>query len=172
MSPWMRTLMTSPVRLGLTIGVVFGLWNLANAFRVPLADDSIAALLRFYGPMFALWGLSGAFAARRSRNWMTGVKFAAIVAFITFCVYDVLVILRVNLFLNELTGRADWQSMMRRFQASGVDSLRTFVIVEYIKGSPFKIGVFTVIGTVIGSIGAALGLLTSQVREAPPARVL
>jgi hypothetical protein len=37
---------------------------------------------------------------------------------------------RVNLFLAELTARADWQNMMRRFDSSGFDSLRLFVNVD------------------------------------------
>ena len=149
----------SPVRVGLAMGVVFGLWNLAFSLLFPFSDDTLAALLWFYGPMFALWALSGALAAQAAQSWSAGVKFAAIAAFITFCVYDVSVILRVNLLLNELTERADWQSMMGRFRASGSDSLRSYVTFEYIKGAPFKIGVATAIGTVFGCLGAFLGRL-------------
>ena len=41
--------------------------------------------------------------------------------------FDVLNLVRVNLFLYYLTGRADWQSMMARFRASEFDSVRAFV---------------------------------------------
>ena len=55
-----------------------------------------------------------------------------VVAFATFCVFALLNILRVNLFLSELAGRADWQSIMARFGASGFSSLRAFVTFDYI----------------------------------------
>src|SRR5262245_28116783 len=41
------------------------------------------------------------------------------IAFGTFCVFVALNFLRVNLFLEQLTGRPDWQNMMVRFRASG-----------------------------------------------------
>jgi hypothetical protein len=84
-----------------------------------------------------------------------------VVAFATFCVFDVMNLLRVNLFLGELTERADWQSMMRRFNASGSGNLRSYVTLEYIKDAPLKIGVATVIGTVMGVIGGSAGRLQS-----------
>jgi len=72
---------------------------------------------------------------------------------LAFCVFDLLVILRVNLFLSELTGRADWQNMMRRFQASGFDSLRLFINLDYLKGAPLKIATASAIGTIMGAVG-------------------
>jgi len=47
----------------------------------------------------------------------------------------------VNLFLNELTGRADWQNMMMRFQVSDIDSLGLFVNLDYLRGAPPELGV-------------------------------
>ena len=67
----------------------------------------------------------------------------------------------LDLFLAELTQRADWQNMMQRFRASGFDSLRVFINVDYLKGAPLKVGVASVIGAVMGLIGGTLGRLTS-----------
>ena len=83
-----------------------------------------------------------------------------IVAFGTFVVFDLLILLRVNLFLNELTGRADWQNMTARFAASTFDNLRLFVNLDYIKEAPFKLGVSCAIGVVMGAVGGFLGQLT------------
>jgi hypothetical protein len=74
-------------------------------------------------------------------------------------VFDLMVILRVNLFLSEITGRTDWRNMMWRFQVSGFDSLRMFVNVEYIKGAPLKIGVASAIGAFMGVVGGIAGRL-------------
>jgi hypothetical protein len=87
----------------------------------------------------------------------SGVATGAVIAFATFCVYDLLVLLRVNLFLHELTDRGDWQQMMMRFDRSGLQSLRLFINLDYLKGAPFKIAVASTIGALMGLIGGTLG---------------
>jgi hypothetical protein len=157
-----RRLVNNPLLLGLIVGLVFGSVNLVFTWLYPLDDDGPAALLRFYGPMFFVWALASFRAARRSGRLLSGVTTGMFVAFATFCVFDVLVLLRVNLFLNDLTGRAHWQNMVMRFRRSGFDSLRVFVNLEYIKGAPLKIGVASVIGMVMGAIGGSLGRLRHE----------
>ena len=151
----------SGLRLGFFVGLVFGVVNLVLSWLLPLSDDSIGALLRFYGPMFFVWALASFRAARRDGRLFSGVATGVVVAFATFCVFDLLNLVRVNLFLGELTGRADWQSLMGRFRASGSDNLRTFVTLEYIKDAPLKISAASVIGAVMGTVGGALGRLRS-----------
>jgi hypothetical protein len=92
---------------------------------------------------------------------LSGVATGLVVAFATFCVFEVLNLVRVNLFLYDLTGRADWQRMMTRFRASQFDSLRGFVTLDYIKDAPLKIGAASVIGAVMGAVGGSLGRLGS-----------
>lgn len=157
-----------PLLVGLVLGLIFGIVDLLLTWVAPLSDDSIPALLRFYGPMFFSWALVSFRSVRRSGRLSTGVTAGVVVAFGTFCMFYVLNLLRVNLFLAELTGRADWQSMMERFRASEFDSLRVFVNVEYLKGAPFKIGVASVIGVPMGLVGGTIGRFNSA---RPPARV-
>ena len=153
-----------PLRLGAAVGLLFGLGNLLYSWLSPLADDTVSALLGFYGPMFFIWATAGFFAARGSGRVITGVTTGALVALATFCVYSLLVLLRVNVLLHELTGRADWQHLMARFDASGDGSLRTFVNVENVKGAPLKIGVASAIGALMGAVGGALGRLALRRR--------
>jgi hypothetical protein len=47
--------------------------------------------------------------------------------------------------------------MMGRFQASGFDSLRTFVNISYVKGAPLKIALASAIGAFMGVVGGSLG---------------
>lgn len=145
------------ITLGVLLGIGFGIWNLLSALIAPLAEDTIPALLTFYGPMFAAWGLTGFIAARTRGRIVDGIQAAAVVAFVTFVVFDAMVVLRVNLFLNSLTDRLDWQNLMIRFHTSGYESLRTFINVEYVTGAPFKILVAAAIGAGTGGIGGLLG---------------
>lgn len=143
--------------LGFIVGLAFGSANLLVTWLDPLTDDTPGALLLFYGPMFFIWAVASFRAALRSGRLFSGLTTGAIVAFGTFVVYDLLIFLRVNLFLSELTGRADWQYMMSRFRASGVDSLRLFVNVDYVEGVPLKLGVSCAIGLMMGAAGGILG---------------
>ena len=148
-----------PLLLGFVLGLIFGIVDLLFTWVQPLSDDSIPALLRFYGPMFFSWGFVSFRSVRRSGCLSTGITTGFVVAFGTFCVFYVLNLVRVNLFLAELTGRADWQSMMQRFRASNFDSLRSFINVDYLKDAPFKIGAASVMGAAMGLVGGIIGRL-------------
>src|SRR5262245_39974244 len=141
----------SASRLGLFLGLIFGVVNLVFSWLSPLSDDTIGALFRFYGPMFLLWAFASFRAARRRGRLLSGVATGLVVAFATFCVFDLLNLVRVNVLLDDLTGRADWQGMMAGFRSSGFDSLRTFVTLDYIKDAPLKIGAASVIGALMGA---------------------
>jgi len=145
--------------LGLLLGVVFGLWNFIAARLDPLAEDTLSALLVFYGPMFAMWGLVGFVTARRTGRLLDAVKDGATVALVTFAVLTMAVIVRVNLSLEAMPQRLDWQNLVLRFQASGFESLRMYVNYEYVTGAPFKLFVASAIGAVTGLVGGLLGSL-------------
>jgi hypothetical protein len=152
----------SPLFLGFIVGLAFGCVNLLVTWLDPLADDTPGALLLFYGPMFFIWAAASFRAAQRSGLVLSGVTTGAIVALGTFVSYDLLIFLRVNLFLARLTGRADWQYMMSRFRASDVESLRLFVNVDYVEGVPLKLAVSCAIGLIIGAAGGILGRLRNR----------
>jgi hypothetical protein len=119
----MRQLANSPIALGALLGAIFGAWDILVTAVDPLADDTPAALFIFYGPMFTAWGLAGFAAARRSGRLTRGGKAGGIVALVTFVVFWIANLARVNLFLNAMGGRADWQNLVVRFQTSGFESL-------------------------------------------------
>jgi hypothetical protein len=157
--PLARRRWRGPVLLGLILGAGFGLWNLVATRLNPLADDDLIPLLMFYGPMFTIWGIAGFGAARRTGWLLDAVRVGATVAFVMFLVYDLAVILRVNLFLDAMSQRSDWQNLMEGFRASGFRSLRAYANYRYVTGAPFKIFVATMIGAVTGLVGGLFGKL-------------
>ena len=153
---------------GMILGAVFGLWNLLATWFDPLAEDSPAALLVFYGPMFTIWGIAGFVVSRRSGRALDGFRAGATIAFATFVVYIVTQFVRVNMFLDILTQRSDWQNLMATFQSSGSQSLRRYVNYLGLAGAPFKILVASIIGAVTGFVGGSLGAFSrQQPRPAP-----
>jgi hypothetical protein len=149
--------------LGLFIGLGFGLQNLLFTWLYPLTDDTINVLLAVYGPMFTAWAVTAFVATRRTGRLRDGLMAGALVAFATFCVLDVLVIARNNVFLYELTARADWRNLMARYPDSGFDSLRAYINYHYVTQAPFKILVATIIGSCMGLIGGSLGHVSRRV---------
>ena len=146
----------SPVVLGTLLGAIFGVWDILVTAVDPLANDTPAALLMFYGPMFTAWGLAGFAATWRSGQAVQGAKTGGTIAFVTFVVFSIANLARVNLFLNAIRDRADWQNMVVRFQTSVFESFRAFVNYVYLSGAPFKMLVASAIGTVTGLMGGAL----------------
>jgi hypothetical protein len=151
-----------PLLLGLAVGLIFGSVNLWMTWLDPLAEDTPGVLLEFYGPMFFVWALASFLAARRTGRLLSGVVTGLIVAFTTFLTFDFLILVRVNLLLHQLTGRADWQNMIRRFQASDIESLRLFINIDYFADAPLKLAVSCAIGAVMGTVGGFLGQLTRR----------
>lgn len=149
--------------IGVVVGVAFGAWNLIQTARDPVSDDSGTALLAFYGPMFAIWAATGFLAARRSGRVTDGMKAGASVALVTFAVYFVAILLRLNIFLDVLRARDDWQLIVSSFPSSGFGSLRTYANYFYLTGAPLKIAVAMVIGTVMGGVGGLIGSVSRRV---------
>lgn len=147
---------------GLLLGVAFGIIDLIMTWAAPLADDSGSALLRFYGPMFFVWIFASYLAARRTTSLLAGVATGCVLAFATFCTFSIMNMVRVNAFLPELTARDDWQDMMRRFNRSGSGSLRLIINWDYLKGTPLKIGVASLIGAVLGVVGGTIGRFATK----------
>lgn len=156
--------------LGVVLGVIFGLWNMVATVMDPLADDSPGALLMFYGPMFAAWGITGFLAARRTGRFIDAVRMGATVAFVTFTVFWAFNLFRVNLFLDLVRVRADWRNLLVRYQASGFENFRTYVNYEYLMGAPLKILVPSVIGAVVGLIGGLFAIASRRLLLHTPQR--
>jgi hypothetical protein len=155
-----RQLSRRPLVIGLVVGLIFGFADIVQTWLNPTEDDSPIAVLRFYGPMFLTWTVVSCRTARGTGRWWSGTASGMVVAFATFAAFIVLNFLRVNLFLDELTGRPDWQNMMARFRTSGFEDLRLFVNFVYLTEVPLKIAAATAFGAVFGALGGTLGWVT------------
>lgn len=158
------------LRRGAALGFGFGAWNLLVTWLDPLLDDTPATLLLFYGPMFAAWGIAAFLASRRSGRLVDGIATGALAAFATFLVFDVMNLVRVNLFLDTIRQRADWQNLMLRSHASGFQSLRAFANYDYLAGAPLKIAVATAIGAFVGVTAGSVAAWTAGWRRAEASR--
>jgi len=159
------------VTLGLALGLAFGIWNLIITWLAPLADDTPSALLAFYGPMLAGWGIGAFIAARRSGRVADAIRVGTTIGFVTIVVFYAACLVRVNLFLNTIWLRSDWQNLVLRFHASGSESLRTFANYEYVKGTPLMLGLGCVFGAGMGFTGgvaARMSLLVSRTWRRKP----
>lgn len=153
------------VLLGLLLGAAFGTWNLIATGLDPLSHDSPLALLFFYGPMFVIWSLAGFIASRRTRRPFDAILVAAALALVTFSVFDLAVILRVDLFLDTLARRSDWRDLTDKFPSSGFKNFRAYANYRYILGAPFKIFAVTLIGAATGIPPALLIAVTNAIRR-------
>jgi hypothetical protein len=143
------------VAAGCVVGSVFGVLDLFLTWLDPVQDESPWALLLFYGPMFTSWAIAGFVVARHAGSVSSGMAGGMAIACATSVVFVVLNLVRVNLFLDQLVNRADWQNMMVRFKASG-EALRLFVNFDYLRGAPFKIAVGIAIGALMGAVGSTV----------------
>ena len=99
---------------------------------------------------------------------MDAVKVGATVALGTFVVFVFVRIVGVDLFLDTTSQRSDWQNLLVRFQASGLESLRVYANYEYVIGAPFKIVVASIIGAGTGLVGGFFGSLGRREMERIP----
>jgi hypothetical protein len=86
----------------------------------------------------------------------------AVLGAATMLVFDAAAIVRVNMFLDAIRHREDWQNLVARYQQSGFRSLRAYANYEYVTHAPVGIA----LGAIAGAISGGLGGLVHSVRRA------
>jgi hypothetical protein len=147
----------SPVAIGLALGTVIGVLNLADTAIEPLADDTPGGMLLFISPLLLAWFVVGFGAARRSGQFRDAVKAGIPAAAATMVVFHLAGIVRVNMFLDMIRHRDDWQNLLVRFNRSGFHSLRAYANYEYVRVAPLVVLAGTLAGVVTSAAGGALG---------------
>ena len=114
-----------------------------------------------FGVVFLALAVPGFAARRRGGRFVDALEAGAIAGTITFALFLLFGILRVNLFLDIIRNRSDWENLVADYARSDFQSLRGYANFVYAKG----ILVFPVVGVVAGAISGSLGgLLAGVVR--------
>jgi hypothetical protein len=145
--------LTKPVAYGLVLGTVLGGWILVNTAVAPLAEDTGFAVAFMFGLVFLALAVPGFAARRRGGHFADALEAGAVAGAITFALFLLFGILRVNLFLDTIRGRSDWQNLVADYARSDFASLRGYANYVYAKG----ILAFPLIGVVAGAVSGSLG---------------
>src|SRR4051812_46617639 len=109
--------------VGLGLGAALGVLNLFATARQPLANDEGGALVLWAAAMILMWSAAAWAAARRTHRFADAIATGAIAGVATVAMFHGASIVRVNVFLDVIRYRADWQNLVARFNASRYGSL-------------------------------------------------
>jgi hypothetical protein len=151
-----------PVMIGLAIGTILGIMNLADTARQPLADDDAGTMLAWLAALLALWSAAAVAITWRTRRVVDAVKVGTILGVATIVMFHAASVVRVNLFLDPISHREDWQNLVARDNQSGFSSFRVYANYEYATMTPMVIA----LGAIAGSISGMAGGLANTVRRA------
>jgi hypothetical protein len=157
----------SPAAWGLAIGVLLGTLQLIDTAFEPLSDDSAGIMMGILATLLMLWTLASVAAGLPSRRFRHALVAGVLAGIATMAVIDLTSILRVNIFLDQIRYRDDWINLVARFEASGSQSLRAYANWEYVRGTPFVLG----LGAIAGGISGAIAGVINGMSGTPLARV-
>ena len=157
------THMTRPVVFGLLLGTLLGTWILVDTAISPLADDTPLAVGALFGAVFLALAVPGFVRRRRGGRFADALEAGATAGAVTFAVFLLLGILRVNLFLETIRSRPDWQNLMADYARSDFQSLRAYANYVYAK----QIVLIPAIGIVGGAISGSLGGIVATFARRP-----
>jgi hypothetical protein len=158
--------MRLPLMIGLAIGAALGVMNLVDTARQPLADDDAGTMLAWLVALLAMWSATAVAVTWHTRRVADAVKVGAILGVVTIAVFHAAAIVRVNVFLDAIRYRGDWQNLVARYNQSGFSSLRAYANYEYAAMTPMVI----TLGAIAGSISGVVGGLLNTVRRTPRER--
>lgn len=150
-------LLVDGIRFGVMLGIALGAWMLLGTAIDPLAEDTPIAVAAMFGSVFILLGLSGFLARLRGAPLSDAIKAGTVAGVTTFALFHCLSVLRVNLFLDTIHRRSDWQGLLARYEQSGIESLRAYANYVYIRETLLILAAGTVAGAIAGMLGGLVG---------------
>jgi hypothetical protein len=155
-----------PVMTGLAIGTILGIMNLVDTARQPLADDDAGTMRAWLATLLALWSAAAVAFTWRTRRVVDAVKVGTIVGVATIVMFHAASIVRVNLFLDIIRHREDWQNVVARYNQSGFRSLRAYANYEYATMTPMVIVLDAIAGSISGIVGGLVNTVRRTLRAA------
>ena len=135
-------------------------WTLFSTATEPLAPDSGAGDLLWISPLLIVPIVVGFMATRRSGRIADAVRAGLLAMCVSMLIGQIETLLRVNMFLNVIQYRDDWQNLVARFHASGFSTLRAYANYEYLHDAYLVWGVGGAIGTGLSVLGGATARLS------------
>jgi hypothetical protein len=155
-------------KFGLALGAVLAGFNLVATLVSPLAEDTPLRVGTFLAVVMLFWGWSGFAAEKRTAQIFQAAKAGAIVGAISIGLFHFAAILRLNLFLDIVARRSDWQGLILKFNQSGFESLRAYANYTYLQSA----GLVLLAGTLVGAICGTVGGLVARVVKSDRTRLL
>ena len=150
-----------PVMIGLAIGTVLGVMILIDTARQPLSDDDAGVMLAWVMTLLTIWSAVAVAVTWRSKQMADTVKVGTLLGVVTIVVFHVASIVRLNLFLDAIRHRQDWQNLVARYHHSRFHSLRAYANYEYATMTPMIIA----LGAIAGLISGVVAGLVNAVRH-------
>ena len=161
---WQLASLVKPWMWGTGIGLALGLESLIGTVVSPLAEDTPLVMLSLLVLVVGSWTLVGFSATRRSLRLRDAILGGMIVAAISMALFGIASFVRVTVFLDTIKYRSDWVGLIARFNASGSQDLRAFVIAEYSRSIPLSIAVMAGVGAAAGGFGGLLEITRRRLR--------
>ncbi len=150
--------------IGLAIGTVLGMMNLIDTARHPLADDDAGTMLAWLVALLLIWSAAAVAVTWRTRRVSDAVKVGAILGIATIVMFHAASIVRVNLFLDAIRHRGDWQNLVARYNQSGFRSIRAYANYEYATMTPMVIALGAIAGSISGVVGGLVNTVWRTLR--------
>ena len=162
-------ILVNSVAFGIVLGTGIGVWILVDTAMAPLAEDTPLLVGSMFGGMLVLFAVQGFAARRRGGREVDAVQAGAIAGTMTMAIFCLFGIVRVNVFLDVIRDRSDWEGLIAGFAGSGFQSLRTYANYIYMQ----NLTLLPMIGAVAGAVSGAIGGLFAAIerRPGPPHRI-
>jgi hypothetical protein len=148
-----------PLVVGLAIGLTLGVMNLIGTAHRPLADDDGLGMFMWLIAVLAAWTLAAVGATWRARRMTDAVTAGAVLGIATIVVFHAASIVRVNMFLDLIQHRDDWQNLVARYHHSGFVTLRAYANYEYLRLTPMVVGLGAAAGSISGALAGSVNRL-------------
>lgn len=156
-------ILVNSVAFGVALGTGLGVWILVSTAIAPLAEDTPLLVGSMFAGMLVLFAVPGFAARRRGGRALDSMQAGAIAGALTMALFCLLGIVRVNVFLDVIRDRSDWEGLIANFAGSGFRSLRMYANYIYMQ----NLILMPMVGAAAGAVSGAIGGLLAAIERRP-----